>query len=320
MFEKSIDTENGIFYYTVREERVTITTYHGNDTEVIVPETIEGVSVRKIGKKAFMNSRQLRRVVLPDSIKKLGEWAFAYCGLLEEVELPKRKITVGTGAFLGDRLLARLILRERQKDRMSVKVGKTTACLRWSEQSEKYRMDMAVLLAVVPAMKDGEYLMDFKEAGSKEWIVKWDTRLIKILEEPDEKGYTEMILCGEEDINCNLENYIKEKRKKKVRYCFLRLLHDSGLEADMEKRLEEYLISHAVGCASMETWLVLKEEKGHLREYYELYVELGCLTAENYDATLADLGEKQPEMKAYFMRKHEANRGEQADFFDSFTL
>jgi hypothetical protein len=310
MFEQSIDTENGTLYYTVKEERVTITTYHGNDSEVIVPDFIDGFPVRKIGKKAFMNSRQLRRIVLPESIKKLGEWAFAYCGLLEEVELPKRKIAVGTGVFLGDRRLARLTQKERSKGSTS---GKT-------EPSETYRNDIAVLLAAVPAMEDGEYLLDFKDAGSAEWIVKWDMRLIKILEEPDEKGYTEMILCGEEDINCNLENYIKEKRKRKVRACFLRLLHDSGLDADTRKMLEEYLISHSVGNASMETWLVLKEEKGHLREYYELYVKLGGLQLANYDATLADLGEKQPEMKAYFMRWREEQKTGEADVFSGWTL
>ena len=100
MFEKSIDTQKGTLYYRIKEDKVTITTYHGNDTQVIVPERIEDVPVRKIGKKAFLNSRQLRQVILPDTLKKLGEWAFAYCGLLEKVELPKRRVAIGKGCFL----------------------------------------------------------------------------------------------------------------------------------------------------------------------------------------------------------------------------
>ncbi|MDD5948312.1 MAG: leucine-rich repeat domain-containing protein [Lachnospiraceae bacterium] len=315
--EMSIDTEKGTLYYAIKEERVTITTYHGNDSVVEVPAKLEGFPVRKIGKKAFMNSRQLRRVVLPDSVKKLGEWAFAYCSLLEEVVLPRRRITVGTGVFLGDKMLTRIVLRCRQKNG---KLSSGEADLFWSRQEESYRSDIAVLLAAVPGMEDGEYLLDFKEAGDHAWIVKWDARLRRFIEEPDEKGYTQMILCGEEDINCSLDNYVREKRKKKVRYCFLRLLHDSGLTAEMKQTLEEYLICHSVGCASMETWLVLKEEKGHLREYYELYVRLNCLNDENYDATLADLGSQHPEMKAYFMREHGQQQETGADFFDTFSL
>ncbi len=310
MTEKSIQTEKGTLYYVVKEDRITVTTYHGNDSVVELPAKINGLPVRKVGKKAFMNSRQLRRIVVPDTVKKLSEWAFAYCDLLEEVELPKRQITMGTGVFLGDKRLSKIVLRARKKEQDSD----------WARCSDKLKNDTAALLAVVPFMEDGEHLLNAKDAGNEDWINKWDARLVKILEEPDEKGYTDVILCGEEDINCNLENFVKDKRKKKVRFCFLRLLNDSGLQKDIRVILEDYLISHIVGCASMETWLVLKEEKGHIREYYELYAKLGCLNCDNYDATLADLGEKQPEMKAYFMRWHEDYRQKEGDFFDIFEL
>lgn len=312
--EQSIRTEQGTLYYTIKEERITITTYHGNDTEVVVPAEMNGLHVSKIGKKAFMNSRQLQRVSLPDTTKKLGEWAFAYCPLLKEVELPKRKLIMGTGVFLGDKQLSHIVLRSREKDR-----GKDTDW--WSDCTKTYRTDTAVLLAVLPAMESGEYLLDMKEAGKAEWFQAWDACLLKMLDEPDEKGYTDMILCGEEDLNCSLDIFVREKRKKKVRYCFLRLLKDSELSPHTRQELKDYLMNHIVGKASMETWLVLKEEKGHLKEYYELYVRLGGLTEENYDATLADLGEKQPEMKAYFMRQHEEIKGKKdTDGFAMFQL
>lgn len=313
MFEKRFETENGYFYYIEKEDRITITTYHGNDAELELPAKIENLPVRKIGKKAFMNARQLRRVVLPDSVKKLGEWAFAYCGMLEEVILPRRKMSVGTGVFLGDSRLEKVSLRLRKKeDRAELQ--------QWLGASVKYQEDVAVLLATVNTMEDAAYLLDFKEAGNEEWIQKWDARMLKILAEPDEKGYTQMILCGEEDINCNLENFVRDKRKKKVRYCLLRLLHSSGLADGTKQILEEYLTSHVVGSPSMEAWLVLKEEMGHKKEYYELYVELGCLNKENYDATLADLGDKQPEMKAYFIRWNDENKESGEDAFDMFSL
>lgn len=312
--EQSIKTEQGTIYYSAKEEHVTITTYHGNDAVVLVPAVIDALPVTKLAKKAFMNSRQLRRVSLPDTIKKLGEWAFAYCPLLEEVELPKRRLSMGTGVFLGDKQLSSIVLRTWEKDK-----GKATEW--WSLCLAKQREDTAILLAASPLMENGEYLLDMKEAGKEEWFGKWDACLLKLLDEPDEQGYTDMILCGEEDLNCSLDIFVREKRKKKVRYCFLRLLRDSKLSGENRKILQNYLMKHIVGETSMETWLVLKEEKGHLREYYELYVRLGGLSTENYDATLADLGEKQPEMKAYFMREHEKKRGkEDTDGFDMFQL
>lgn len=332
MFEKRFETENGYFYYIEKENRITVTTYHGNDVELELPDKIEELPVRKIGKKAFMNARQLRRIVLPDSVKKLGEWAFAYCGVLEEIILPKRKMSVGTGVFLGDQRLEKIMLRLRKKDmeKLDDSIDETIEhatgrsekeeLQHWFAASETFRDDIAVLLATVNTMDDAAYLFDFKEAGSEEWIGKWDARMLKILAEPDEKGYTQMILCGEEDINCNLENFVRDKRKKKVRYCFLRLLHSSGLTDENKQILEDYLMSHVVGSPSMETWLVLKEEMGHKKAYYELYVELGCLNQENYDATLADLGDKQPEMKAYFIRWNDENKESGEDAFDMFSL
>lgn len=312
--EQSIKTEQGTIYYTAKEERVTINTYHGNDTVLLIPAEIDTLPVTRIGKKALMNSRQLRRISLPDTMKKLGEWAFAYCPLLEEVELPKRKISMGTGVFLGDKQLSAIVLRTREKDK-----GKESDW--WSGCIETYKEDTAILLAALPVMESGEYLLDMKEAGRKEWFQAWDACLLKMIDEPDEKGYTDMILCGEEDLNCSLDLFVREKRKKKVRYCFLRLLRDSELSGQTRQILKNYLLEHTVGKPSMEAWLVLKEEKGHLREYYELYVSLGGLTKENYDATLADLGEKQPEMKAYFMRQYEEMKGKgNIDGFSVFQL
>ena len=69
----------------------------------------------------------------------------------------------------------------------------------------------------------------------------------------------------------------------------------------------------------MEAWLVLREEKGHCKEYYELYERLGGITADNYEATISDLKDKHPEMKAYFIRKHTEQVCEQ-DAFDAFSL
>ena len=65
MPDKMIKTSQGELYYVIKEDRVNITSYTGEDEQVIIPEMIAGLPVRKIDKKAFMNAKRLRSVILP---------------------------------------------------------------------------------------------------------------------------------------------------------------------------------------------------------------------------------------------------------------
>ncbi len=297
--EQYYETPKGRLSYVIKENYATITSYQGEDEVVIIPPLLSDVFVERIGKKAFMNNKWIQKIVLPDTITEIYEWAFAYCAMLEEVEFPGKAIAISKGIFLGDVRLVKVAVRDDAADTL--------------------KEDRARLLAALPSLSDSEYLFAMEEAGTKEWFLRYDERIKKFLEEDDVHGYTQMILCGEEDLNCSLELFVEEKRKKKARFCFLRLLHDSGLAPSYRKTLEQYLMSHVVGSPSMEAWLVLREEKGHCKEYYELYERLGGITADNYEATISDLKDKHPEMKAYFIRKHTEQVCEQ-DAFDAFSL
>ena len=297
--EQYYETPKGRLSYVIKENYATITSYQGEDEVVIIPPLLSDVFVERIGKKAFMNNKWLQKIVLPDTITEIYEWAFAYCAMLEEVEFPGKAIAISKGIFLGDVRLVKVAVRDDAADTL--------------------KEDRARLLAALPSLSDSEYLFAMEEAGTKEWFLRYDERIKKFLEEDDAHGYTQMILCGEEDLNCSLDLFVEEKRKKKARFCFLRLLHDTGLAPSYRKTLEQYLMSHVVGSPSMETWLILREEKGHCKEYYELYERLGGITTDNYEATISDLKDKHPEMKAYFIRKHTEQVCEQ-DAFDAFSL
>ena len=78
MQDNIFKTPKGELYYTIKDNSVTVTSYSGDDEVLEIPETIEDAKVRAIDKKAFMNTRSLRRVVLPDNIKKLSDWCFSY--------------------------------------------------------------------------------------------------------------------------------------------------------------------------------------------------------------------------------------------------
>lgn len=297
--EQYYETPKGRLSYVIKENYATITSYQGEDEVVIIPPLLSDVFVERIGKKAFMNNKWIQKIVLPDTITEIYEWAFAYCAMLEEVEFPGKAIAISKGIFLGDVRLVKVAVRDDAADTL--------------------KEDRARLLAALPSLSDSEYLFAMEEAGTEEWFLRYDEQIKKFLEEDDVHGYTQMILCGEEDLNCSLELFVEEKRKKKARFCFLRLLHDTGLAPSYRKTLEQYLMSHVVGSPSMEAWLVLREEKGHCKEYYELYERLGGITADNYEATISDLKDKHPEMKAYFIRKHTEQVCEQ-DAFDAFSL
>lgn len=297
--EQYYETPKGRLSYVIKENYATITSYQGEDEVVIIPPLLSDVFVERIGKKAFMNNKWLQKIVLPDTITEIYEWAFAYCAMLEEVEFPGKAIAISKGIFLGDVRLVKVAVRD--------------------DAAGTLKEDRARLLAALPSLSDSEYLFAMEEAGTKKWFLRYDERIKKFLEEDDVHGYTQMILCGEEDLNCSLDLFVEEKRKKKARFCFLRLLHDTGLAPSYRKTLEQYLMSHVVGSPSMEAWLVLREEKGHCKEYYELYERLGGITADNYEATISDLRDKHPEMKAYFIRKHAEQVCEQ-DAFDAFSL
>lgn len=297
--EQYYETPKGRLSYVIKENYATITSYQGEDEVVNIPSVLCDVFVERIGKKAFMNNKWIQKIVLPDTITEIYEWAFAYCAMLEEVEFPGKAIAISKGIFLGDVRLVKVAVRDDAADTL--------------------KEDRARLLAALPSLSDSEYLFAMEEAGTEEWFLRYDERIKKFLEEDDAHGYTQMILCGEEDLNCSLDLFVEEKRKKKARFCFLRLLHDTGLAPSYRKTLEQYLMSHVVGSPSMEAWLVLWEEKGHCKEYYELYERLGGITADNYEATISDLKDKHPEMKAYFIRKHTEQVCEQ-DAFDAFSL
>lgn len=64
-----------------------------------VPETIAHQPVTEIKERAFYGCRNLKRVIIPDSVVRIGNYAFAECRELERFEFPKRLTTVGDYAF-----------------------------------------------------------------------------------------------------------------------------------------------------------------------------------------------------------------------------
>ena len=179
---------------------------------------------------------------------------------------------------------------------------------------------VAELLAAAVTVFDADYLLDTAEAGTKEWLEKWDAKLKAMLDAPETEGYSKQVLCGEEDYgSTDPEAYTGNRRKERVRMALLRLLHPAGCSEELKSRLEQYLLHLTKGCAHEETWLVVWKEHGNDKEYYHLFADLGCITKENQNDILADIGEDYPEMKSFFMGLGQTGDNFQ-EFFDGLDL
>ena len=111
---------------------VIITGFTGNASAVTIPANLEGLPVKGIGKGAFSNktgirsvtvprgvtiieseaflgSRALTSVTLPDTLKTIGDRAFASTGLTS-IKLPDNCTEIGEGAFESCRTLKTVYL------------------------------------------------------------------------------------------------------------------------------------------------------------------------------------------------------------------
>ena len=177
----------------------------------------EEAPVISIGKKAMLSCKSLRRVRLPETIEEVGDWAFAYCDSLKELCLPEKEIRFGRGIF-----------RECGKICCVTVDGK--------------HQDIGGLLASTVTLLDAPYLFTPVRCGDEDWLKQWDARMLQILRTADREGYSKMVLCGEEDYGSkenNLDYFLNQKRRSKVRIAFMRLLHPLGLQEEVRQELEQ---------------------------------------------------------------------------------
>ncbi len=297
------DMGKGVLHYEIRKGKAYITGYEGARTELELPGQIEGCPVRGIARKAFLGQKGIYSICVPEGTEEVGDWAFAQCSGLVRICFPGKNIRFGKSVFQGCRALRQIVVGDRKQEECPA------------------GGDVSQLLAAAVTMMDAPWLLDLPGAGGAEWLAKWDARLRTLLETRDREGYFHQAVCGEEDF-CGMEPeaYASGKRKEKVRLALLRLLHPQGLEPFLQKELEEYLRSLTRGGrAGEETWQVVWQEYGGERAYYALFAGLGCITRDNFDGILADMGENYPEMKAYFLNAGEACTGED-DFFRELEL
>ncbi len=86
------------FQFAVENDQITIIGYTGTAAEVIIPSSMEGRAVVKIGEGAFKGT-QITAVTIPSSVKEIDWFAFSGCTLLKSISIPPSVMSVGYGAF-----------------------------------------------------------------------------------------------------------------------------------------------------------------------------------------------------------------------------
>lgn len=81
-----------------------------NDTEVVIPEYIDGYKVTAIGKMAFWAKIWVTSVVMPDSVISIGDSAFKECENLKSITLSASLERIAIQAFYNCKSLERIDL------------------------------------------------------------------------------------------------------------------------------------------------------------------------------------------------------------------
>jgi len=87
-----------------------ITGYVGNERDVVIPATIQGIPVREIGRCSFggepdevsgypRDGTPITTIVIPEGVTNINSYAFAGCSLLTSVSLPSTIMIIDGSAF-----------------------------------------------------------------------------------------------------------------------------------------------------------------------------------------------------------------------------
>lgn len=94
----SLKTDGGTLIYTLSDGQISISSFSGELTDILIPSTIDNYPVTSIEDYAFANS-SLSSIIVPDSVKSIGKGAFYLCEKLEKVDFGANIQSLGDYLF-----------------------------------------------------------------------------------------------------------------------------------------------------------------------------------------------------------------------------
>ena len=97
---KTFTDKYGVWTYEEQDDgSLVIVSFVASRKNIVVPASIGGKPVKKLGDGLFQNNNELTMIVIPNGVEEIGANAFSGCAYLEQVTLPSTLTTIGDGAF-----------------------------------------------------------------------------------------------------------------------------------------------------------------------------------------------------------------------------
>lgn len=88
------------FTYRLENGKAILTSYLGNDKDVIIPAAVDGYLVVGLGDNVFAESN-IVSIVLPQTVETIGWFSFYQCKNLKKIVLPSKISNIGYACFDG---------------------------------------------------------------------------------------------------------------------------------------------------------------------------------------------------------------------------
>lgn len=92
-------TENEFSYTESSDNTIIITGYNGSEKNIVIPSTINGRQVKKIGDWAFNEKRNFESIFIPQGVTEIGSRAFQYATGMKTIYIPLSCTSMGFCAF-----------------------------------------------------------------------------------------------------------------------------------------------------------------------------------------------------------------------------
>jgi len=87
-------------FHTGQSELYRFEKYTGQETEVQLPDEMDGKPLGIIGCKAFLSCKTVEKLYLPKTLEAVEDWGFAHMKNLREIVMPARTVHFGKQVFL----------------------------------------------------------------------------------------------------------------------------------------------------------------------------------------------------------------------------
>ena len=106
-------TEENLWMYEKSDGKVTILGYEDDTiTNLVIPNTIEGLPVTHIDDEAFYQFSLLQSIDLPNTLQSIGDRSFSQNTALESITIPNSVIEIGSQAFYNARSVVTLTFED----------------------------------------------------------------------------------------------------------------------------------------------------------------------------------------------------------------